>query len=106
MRLIPSSIIEQVIGDEDIGELSFLEKRYECGERQKEKVVPTKAFTELEWLLNISRNPVANMYYYHGKELKIKRGPKLKISQFKKLQIKREIANLKKREEKINSSKK
>ena len=41
LRLMPSSIIELVIGDEDIGEVSFLERRYECCERRKEKVIPT-----------------------------------------------------------------
>ena len=54
---------------------------------------------------NISKNSVANMYYYHGKELKNKCGPKFNISKFEKLRIKREIVNLKKGNEKINSSK-
>ena len=64
-----------------------------------------KSFQEIANIMKISRNSVSNLYYYDKNPTKMKRGPKFKIKDYEKLRIKRQIAQYRKTEEKINSPK-
>lgn len=64
-----------------------------------------KSFKEISDIMKLSRNTVIHLYYYDRKTLKKKRGPKFKLSSFEKLRIKRQVAQYKKSNEKVNASK-
>ena len=64
-----------------------------------------KGFKEIFNIMNISINSAGNVFYYQRKHIKNKYGPKPKITNFDKLQIKRQIAHYKNVAEQINTSK-
>jgi len=64
-----------------------------------------KSFKEIAYIMNVTINSVGNMYYYQQKNVKNKRGPKPKLTNYEKLRIKRQIAQYTKVVEKINATK-
>jgi len=55
--------------------------------------------------MKMSSDTIINMYYYERKVTPKKRGPDFRINNYHKLRIKRQVAQLKKEEEKINAPK-
>ena len=61
-----------------------------------------KKINEIADIMKMSSNTTINMYYYERKVTPHKRGPHFRINNYQKLRIKRQVAQLKKEEEKIN----
>lgn len=62
-------------------------------------------YNEIADILGITKDSVRNLYRYKCKAITKKRGPKVKLNSSLQLRFKREISNLKKRGEKVNSPK-
>ena len=64
-----------------------------------------KSFNEISRIMNLTRNVIINMYYYDRQFVKKKCGPKFKLNSYQKLRIKRQVAQYKLAQEKINATK-
>ena len=63
------------------------------------------SYTEIGQRLNITRHSAANLCQYKNKKMPNKRGPKFSINKAETLRITRAIANLKDKNERVNSTK-
>ena len=63
------------------------------------------SYTEIDKRLNITKHSAANLCQYVNKKMANKRGPKFGINKAETLHIIRAIANLKDKNERVNSTK-